>query len=594
MLEKEHSIQKVFVEVNTKSKKIADEYKNSIENFLQEEVFPEIEKYFNSKELENEEFIQQVEILNIEVNVSNNNKTINFSSAKQEIKERIVKKLKAIFRNPELHEVAVNTVPVIQSKTDSFFHFLQYGTTAWWNQNEEKSLTKKVLFEITESSNFEERFLRILSNPIQKKRLIQQFKEDELQILFLGVFDKPTGYVEFLSSLKEISFLSYKTENKVWEIFINATLSKDFSRVVEEIQKVIKISKREDSSNNDQKKLTRFLKLLTSKSTLFVNQFNSERLKDSEVKSKKRSDEITDEKFIERKEERVSTNNEDRVDDKEYTKNKKVNEEPTSEEKEINHFSLPKDKEVKKLENQNKKDILKEEASKKEKKSIEKEELKIKEQKENKSVYKNLERSSIDEKTFKEQKRADYQKRHKEALKNAFSQEKEIVSESKSHIVKNAGLILLHPFLKQFFYSCGFLDKENQIIKPDEAVHLLHYVATKKEQQFENNLIFEKFLCNIPIYQPVERKIILSDEVKEKSEELLKAVLQNWEVLKNSSPDLLRNEYLQREGRLDLTKDTPTLTVERKTQDILLDTKLPWNLSLCKLPWMKELIFMNW
>lgn len=48
----EHTIQKAFVEVNTKSKKVAEECKNTIENFLQKEVFPEIEKYFNSQEIE--------------------------------------------------------------------------------------------------------------------------------------------------------------------------------------------------------------------------------------------------------------------------------------------------------------------------------------------------------------------------------------------------------------------------------------------------------------------------------------------------------------------------------------------------------------
>ncbi|WP_428741366.1 contractile injection system tape measure protein [Tenacibaculum sp.] len=592
MLEKEHSIQKVFAEVNTRSKKIADEYKNSLESFLQDEVFPEIEKYFNSQELENEEFIQQVENLSIEVTMSNNNKTISFSSVKQEIKEQIVKKIKAVFSNPELHEVAVTTVPIIQSKTDSFFHFLQHGTIAWWNTTKEESFTNKELFEITESSNFEERFLRALSNPIQKKRLIQQFKDEELQILFLGIIDKTTGYVEFLSSIKEINLLAYETKNKIRELFIDAILSKDFSRIIVEIQEVIKISKSESISNSDQKKLTSFLKLLASKSAVFVNQFDSERLKGSEVKSNKRSVGVAVEKFNDRKEERVSIDNEDGVDNKAYAKNEKINEEPISVEKGIDRFSLT--NEIKGGESQNKKNSLKEEASDKEKKLVEKEELKINEQKENKSIDDNVERNSIEEKTLKEQKRADYQRRHQEALKNTFSKEKEVVSESKSHIVKNAGLILLHPFLKQFFYSCGFLNQENQIIKPDEAVHLLHYAATKKEQQYESNLVFEKFLCNIPIYQSIERKIILSDEVKEKSEELLKAVLQNWEVLKNSSPDLLRNEYLQREGKLDLTKDNPTLTVERKTQDILLDTKLPWNLSLCKLPWKKELIFTNW
>ena len=593
MLEKEHSIQKVFVEVNTKSKKLANEYKNSIENFLQEEIFPEIEKYFNSKESENGEFLQQqIANLNIEVNISSTNQSLSYSSTKQEIKEQILAKLKEIVNKPELHDVAINTITVSQSKVDEFFYFLQYGTTAWWNTTKGESFTKKRLFEITESQNFEERFLRALSSSIQKERLIQQFTNEELHILFLGVFNKPEGYVEFLSSIKGFNFTSYQIKNKVWKLFVEAILSKDFSRIKDEIREGIKESK-VNSLHNDQKELTNFLKLLTSKSTLFVNQLKNEKLKRNETIGKRREAGEGKEKVVEKKEEKVTTGDKVRVDDKEHTNDEKAKKKSTLKEKEISHFNSS--NEVKGFESQDQKNILEEETSKKENKSIKKEELKIKEQKDNKSIYKNKkeERSSVEEKVLKEQKRADYQRRHQEALKNTFLDKVE-TNESTSYIVKNAGLILLHPFLKQFFKSCDFLDKENKIIKSNEAVHLLHYVATKKEQQFENNLIFEKFLCNLPIQSPIERSIVLTDDLKEKSEELLKAVLQNWGVLKNSSTDLLRNEYIQREGKLDLTKDNPTLTVERKTQDILIDTKLPWNLSMCKLPWMKELIFTNW
>lgn len=587
----EHTIQKVFVEVNTKSKKVAEECKNTIENFLQKEVFPEIEKYFNSQEIEYEANIQQIENLNIEVNISNSNASINDSSTKREIKEQLITKLKAIFKAPELHKLTIKKVTTTESKLDTFFHFLQYGTTAWWNQKEEKSFTKKMLFEITESQFFEERFLKSLRDQVQQNRLIQQFKTEELQILFLGVFSKPEGYEAFLSTIKKFDFKNHEIKNSVWEFFIKATINNDFSRIVNEVQEEIEICKRTKAFNSS-KNLTQFLQELTSQERIFRSQSNSKEQKEFKEKKERSSIEVVNTEFISKKEEKKSDVSIDKLDKVGGKKNQNKAEELTllkNESTNSNSQNTPE-----KVENQNKKEVLKKKISSKEKSKEVKEELRIKMQAKSKNLYENKEVNLKTDKITEDQKRAEYKRRHQEALKNTFSSKKEVISEPTSHLIKNAGLILLHPFLKQFFKSCGFLDNENKIIKPNEAVHLLHYVATKKEQQFENNLIFEKFLCNLPIQSSIERNIVLSDELKERSEELLRAVLQNWSVLKSSSNDLLRNEYLQREGKLDLTKDNPNLTVERKTQDILIDTKLPWNLSLCKLPWMRELIFTNW
>ncbi|WP_425656413.1 contractile injection system tape measure protein [Tenacibaculum ascidiaceicola] len=592
MVAKEHTIQKVFVEVNTKSKKVAEECKNTIEDFLQEEVFPEIEKYFNSQEIEYEAYIQQIENLNIEVDISTNNKSIKDNSTKRAIKEQLITKLKAIFKAPELHKVAIKKVTTSESKLDAFFHFLQHGTTAWWNQKEEKSFTKKMLFEITESQFFEERFLKSLRDQVQQNRLIQQFKTEELQILFLGVFNKPEGYEAFLSTIKKIDFKSYIIRNKVWKFFIKATINNNFSRIVNEVQEEIEICKRTKAFNSS-KNLTQFLQELTSQERIFRSQFNSKEQKEFKKKKEGSSIEVVNTEFISKKEEKKSDVSIEKLDKVGVKKNQNKTEELILPKNESSKSNLQKTPE--KVDKQNKKEVLKKKkTSSKEKSKEVKEELRIKMQAKSKNLYEDKGVNLKTEKITDDQKRAEYKRRHQEALKNTFSSKNEVVSEPKSHLIRNAGLILLHPFLKQFFNSCGFLDKENKIIKPNEAVHLLHYVATKKEQQFENNLIFEKFLCNLPIQSSIERNIVLSDELKEKSEELLRAVLQNWSILKNSSNDLLRNEYLQREGKLDLTKDNPTLTVERKTQDILLDTKLPWNLSLCKLPWMKELIFTNW
>lgn len=617
----DHSIQKVVVEVNTKSKKMAEECKNTIENFLQKEVFPEIEKYFNSLEIESKEFIQLIENLNIEVNISNSNASINDSSTKREIKEQLITKLKTIFKEPELHEVAIKTITVSKSRLDTFFHFLQHGTTSWWNQNEEKNFTEEILFEITENQSFEERFLKSLRDPIQKNRLIQQFKAEELQILFLSIFNKPKGYEPFLTTIKKFDFTNRKIKNKIWEFFIKAIINNDFSRIVDEIREEIIILKRTTFLKDYTEELMFFLEELVLESTIFKNQINVEKLKELGIKIDKNKLEKIDKKHQKAKEENIdvidgfdknhkkdkgvntiqsnkidfevnNTHGQDIIREQNLEKNKVVDEKLTFKNKEIDSLKLPISVEEKG--NKNKKENLKKQSLPKEKNKEVKEELSTKMQQKNKNICKGKDVTLKKRKVLKDQKRAEYKRRHQEALKNTFSNKKEVVSEFKTHIVKNAGLILLHPFLKQFFNSCGFLDKENKIIKPTEAVHLLHYVATKKEQQFENSLVFEKFLCNLPIQSSIERNIVLSDELKEKSEELLKAVLQNWAVLKNSSNDLLRNEYLQREGKLDLTKDNPTLTVERKTQDILVDTKLPWNISMSKLPWMKELIITNW
>ncbi|MBU3660690.1 MAG: hypothetical protein FGM14_12500 [Flavobacteriales bacterium] len=163
----------------------------------------------------------------------------------------------------------------------------------------------------------------------------------------------------------------------------------------------------------------------------------------------------------------------------------------------------------------------------------------------------------------------------------------------KGIIVENAGLILTHPFLKHFFNKVELIDDNNSIKDPFLAVHILHYIATGKTQDWDHNLLFEKFLCNVPMITSIPRHITIPENILTEIDELLKAMLQNWTILSNSSPDLLRVEFLQRPGKLMLDEYNVNLTIERKTQDILLD-KLPWNISIVKLPWHKNLLYTTW
>ncbi len=170
----------------------------------------------------------------------------------------------------------------------------------------------------------------------------------------------------------------------------------------------------------------------------------------------------------------------------------------------------------------------------------------------------------------------------------------QIQNEDAGILIQNAGLILLHPFLKMFFEKMEFLSEK--IIKPekmDEAIHALHYLATGKEQPYEYELVFEKFLCNLPLHFPVNRHIQLSKAQKMACEILLEAVLGHWTALKSKSTEILQNEFLQREGKLIVSAEKQELFIQRKTQDILLN-KLPWNLQLIKIPWHKKILFVEW
>lgn len=161
-------------------------------------------------------------------------------------------------------------------------------------------------------------------------------------------------------------------------------------------------------------------------------------------------------------------------------------------------------------------------------------------------------------------------------------------------LLNNAGLVLIHPFIKHFFEKLEFLSEGKiKTEKLDKAVHVLHYLACKQEQPPEHLLVFEKYLCNIPTEYPVKRFITLSKRQKEACEELLKAMLSHWKGLKTQNVDALRSEFLMREGKLTTTNDKDSLYIQRKTQDILLDS-IPWNVHLVKIPWKKKLVFVEW
>lgn len=89
------------------------------------------------------------------------------------------------------------------------------------------------------------------------------------------------------------------------------------------------------------------------------------------------------------------------------------------------------------------------------------------------------------------------------------------------------------------------------------------------------------------------KNLQLSPEEKEVCEALLKAVTQQWEPLRNTSVNGLREAFLQRNGRLETEDERYLLRVEKKAYDMLLD-KLPWSIGMIKTSWMEKVIYVEW
>ncbi|NVO10580.1 MAG: hypothetical protein HXX16_11505 [Bacteroidales bacterium] len=167
--------------------------------------------------------------------------------------------------------------------------------------------------------------------------------------------------------------------------------------------------------------------------------------------------------------------------------------------------------------------------------------------------------------------------------------------EVESELIKNAGLVLVWPFLVMFFERLNLI-KDKKFINDEagyRAIHFLQYLATEQEETPENDLLFNKLLCGVDIYAPIPLSFSISENEKEECNALLQSLIENWKVLKNTSIQTLRVTFLQREGLLCKQSGGWKLNIERTTIDILLD-RLPWGISMIRLPWSNKMIYVEW
>lgn len=161
--------------------------------------------------------------------------------------------------------------------------------------------------------------------------------------------------------------------------------------------------------------------------------------------------------------------------------------------------------------------------------------------------------------------------------------------------VDAAGLVLLHPFLEELCKTNDLWHQHHWV--DDEAAYrtlqYLSFLCYGDAATAEYQLSLPKILTGLTMDTPLPPGAPLTAAEQSACMELLQAVCSHWKALGNTHADGLREGFLQRRGKLEPVDRGYRLTVERKTQDVLL-SHLPWGCSLIKLPWMPQKLHVSW
>jgi Contractile injection system tape measure protein len=172
-------------------------------------------------------------------------------------------------------------------------------------------------------------------------------------------------------------------------------------------------------------------------------------------------------------------------------------------------------------------------------------------------------------------------------------QQVEKMSESGNFVyVNNAGLVIFHPFINTLFNDL-MIAKDGVIIWPGKAIAVLNYLCGYEVLQPEYEWPLMKILCGLSISAVVENVPALSETDKLECMAMMQQAIDHWSALKQTSIEALQQTYIQRFGKLSNKNGAWLLQVEQKTVDVLMNN-MPWGISMCKLPWMQQILTTEW
>lgn len=160
-------------------------------------------------------------------------------------------------------------------------------------------------------------------------------------------------------------------------------------------------------------------------------------------------------------------------------------------------------------------------------------------------------------------------------------------------VTESAGVILLHPFLRLLFDRLGVLTPEAglEVTGLPKALAALRALDGRPAQRGLDPL--HRLLLGMPEGAPAPRQETLDEAARDLIEGLLRSVIGHWGRLGKTSPDGLRETFLQRPGTLRFDDTGAHLRVTPGPFDMLLDG-LPWSLGTVALPWMAVPCHVRW
>jgi hypothetical protein len=159
-----------------------------------------------------------------------------------------------------------------------------------------------------------------------------------------------------------------------------------------------------------------------------------------------------------------------------------------------------------------------------------------------------------------------------------------------------AGIVLLHPFFERLFQRLGLVDGHSRFESTADrirGVHLLYHLATGHEQPEEPHTPLLKLLCGLPLSGPIPRRLALEAADRLECETLIVEAIRLWDSLGDTTPQGMREGFIQREGLMEVVDSGWRVTVERRGVDVLLES-LPWGIGVVRMPWMDAPLFVDW
>lgn len=162
-------------------------------------------------------------------------------------------------------------------------------------------------------------------------------------------------------------------------------------------------------------------------------------------------------------------------------------------------------------------------------------------------------------------------------------------------VIPNGGLVLLGPYLLLFFEGLRLLENKQfrDAAARQRAVQLLHYLYSGEEAGEEHDMALNKLLCGMRLSDFAAPEFRLTESEKAGCDDLLEAVIRNWNAIKGTSVQGFRRSFLHKQGILGKEQHGWLLRIQRSSIDILLE-RLPWSVAVIRLPWNDYLIHVEW